>query len=697
MQKVWKSVVFIGVLTPVLVGVFINRQLQTVAGQVAAPATVANPAKTATAPAPEAGTLSIPDTTSAINSSTPMSERVVHYEIDARYDAVKHTVTASELLTYHNLTGQALDHFPFHLYQNAFQPNSTFVREAKAAGNRDTSYDKWDTKEYGSEEIQSIEVVGQGDLAGQMHFIAPDDGNKDDKTVVDLHLPKPIAPGAYVRFKITFQTNFPETQARSGWKRDFVLGGQWFPKVGVWWHGAWNCHQYHAMTEFFADFGVYDVKLTVPQYEVIGASGVKVGEVSNADNTKTATYHGDDIHDFAWTASPRYKVKEDGVFQGQMGPVQMRILMQPAHWSQVERHEKILRESLEHFESWYGPYPYKTITLVDPEPDSAAGGMEYPTFITGETSWFMPKGLYAPELVVEHEFGHQYWYGMVATNEFEDAWMDEGINSYTEVKVLDSILGKKTSIMNMVGATMSEREQQRLFFVNAADIDPIAQKAYDYYSYTTYGGITYGKTASVLLTLESVVGEDTMAKAMHTYFMKYRFTHPTKEDFLKTIEEVSGKDLRWYFNQAVYGTQVMDYKVLNIESYPVNWFDEATKGAAMKGSAQKADKDTVYRSSVWLQRKGEFVMPVEVEITFDNGEKVREHWDGASRWTKFGYEKKAKIASAEIDPDHKVQIDGNDFNNSKTVEPNGKPARKLTNYWVFVTQWIGQALAWWAV
>jgi hypothetical protein len=701
MQIRGKSIVFIfmAALAVVFAAAFLNRQLKTVAAQGAAPAKVAPPAKAAAAP--EVGGLSIPATTSAINSATPMSQRVVHYEIDAKYDAGKHAVTASEVLTYHNLTGQALDHFPFHLYQNAFEPNSTFVREAKIAGNRDTSYDKWDTKEYGSEEIKSIEVVGQGDLTSQLQYIAPDDGNKDDKTVVDLHLAKPIAPGAYVQFKIAFQTNLPETQARSGWKRDFVLGGQWFPKVGVWWHGAWNCHQYHAMTEFFADFGVYDVRLTVPQYEVIGASGVKVGEVSNADNTKTATYHGDDIHDFAWTASPRYKVKEDGVFQGQMGPVQMRILMQPAHWSQVERHEKILRESLEHFESWYGPYPYKAITLVDPEPGSAAGGMEYPTFITGETSWFMPKGLYEPEIVVEHEFGHQYWYGMVATNEFEDAWMDEGINSYTEVKVLDSILGEKTSIMNLAGMTMGERELQRLRIINAVDIDPIAQKAYDYYSYGTYGGITYGKTASVLLTLESIVGEDTMAKAMHVYFMKYRFTHPTKEDFLKTIEEVSGKDLRWYFNQAIYGTQVMDYKVLNIESYPVNWYDDASTGAGMKGAGKKADKDTDYRSVVWLQRKGEFVMPIEVEIVFQDGdghlEKVREHWDGASRWTKFEYQKKAKVVSAEIDPDHKVQIDVNDFNNSKTVEANGKPARKLTNYWVFVSQWIGQALAWWAV
>jgi hypothetical protein len=634
--------------------------------------------------------LAIPDTTLAINSPKPMSERVVHYELDAKYDAAKHIVDATEVLTYHNLTGHALDHFPFHLYQNAFQPNSTWIRESKIAGSRDVSYEKWEAKEYGSEEIKSLEVVGEGDLTSQVQYIQPDDGNKDDKTVVDVHLPKAIAPGAYVQFKIAFQTNFPETQARSGWKRDFVLGGQWFPKVGVFWHGAWNCHQYHAFTEFFADFGVYDVKLTLPQFEVVGASGVKVGEVNNSDSTKTVSYHGDDIHDFAWTASPRYRVKEDGVFQGQMGPVQMRILMQPAHWSQVERHENILRESLEHFESWYGPYPYKTITLVDPE-SAEAGGMEYPTFITGDTNWFMPAGIYLPEIVVEHEFGHQYWYGMVATNEFEDAWMDEGINSYTEVKVLDSILGEKTSGINMAGATIGEREQQRLGSIGVADLDPIAEKAYDYYSFDSYGGITYGKTASVLLTLESIIGEDTMAKAMRTYFMKYRFTHPTKADFLNTIQEVSGKDLKWYFDQAIYGSPVMDYKVLRLESYPVNWYEK-------KGNAfEKEDKNTVYRSYVWLQRKEDFVMPVEVEIKFDNGEKVREHWDGVSRWTKFTYEKKAKVESAEIDPDHKIQIDRNDFNNSYTEEANPKPARKLENFWMFLTQWVAQALTWWAV
>lgn len=666
-----------------------GHKLPTVrAAQVPAPAKA--PATPANAKA-AAEAMSIPDTTSAINSATPLSQRVVHYEIDAKYDATKHIIDATEVLTYHNLTGQALDHFPFHLYQNAFQPDATWVREAKRDGSRDTAYDKWEDKQYGSEEIKSIEVVGQGDLTSQLQYIAPDDGNKDDKTVVDLRVPKPIAPGAYVQFKIAFHEQMPETQARSGWKRDFLLGGQWFPKVGVWWNGAWNCHQYHATTEFFADFGVYDVKLTVPQYEVIGASGIEVSNVNNADNTKTVTYHGDDIHDFAWTVSPRYKVRES-VYQSQMGPIKLRFLMQPAHWDQAERHERITTESIDRFEKWYGPYPYKTLTVVDTEPDSAAEGMEYPTFITGGTSWFMPAGLYLPELVVEHEFGHQYWYGMVATNEFEDAWMDEGINSYTEVKVLDSILGKNTSMLNFAGITLGEREGQRMTYTGSADRDAMAQKAYEYYSSNSYSGVTYGKTASVLLTLEGIIGEDTMAKAMRAYFMKYRFTHPVKEDFLKTIEEVSGKDLRWYFNQAVYGSQVLDYSVSKIDSYPLNWYSEKKDA-----SDKKKDKDTVYQSFVTLQRKEDFRMPVEVEIVFDNGEKIREHWDGQSRWTRFSYQKKAKVVSAEIDPDHKIQLDRNNFNNSFVVDANTKPTYKLSNYWLFATQWLSQAIAWWGV
>ena len=303
------------------------------------------PKLASTVRAASAEELSIPDTTLAINSPTPMSQRVVHYEIDAKYDAVKHTIDANEVLTYHNLTGQALDHFPFHLYQNAFQPNATWVREAKIEGSRDTTYDKWDPKEYGSEEIKSIEVVGQGDLTKDLQYIAPDDGNKDDKTVVDLKLAKPIPPNCIRAVQdriprsdardpgpLRMEARFPARRTVVSQSRRVVARSLELPSVS----------RHHRILRRLR-------RLRREAHRAAERSHRRqrrqVSDVNNPDGTKTVTYHGDDIHDFAWTVSPRYKVKES-TYQAQMGPVKLRILMQPAHWSQVDRHEKHTRESL---------------------------------------------------------------------------------------------------------------------------------------------------------------------------------------------------------------------------------------------------------------------------------------------------------------------------------------------------------------
>ncbi len=228
--------------------------------------------------------------------SGPLSQRVVAYQIDAQYDPAKHTVEATETLTYHNLTGQPLDRFPFHLYLNAFQKKSTWMHEAHRDGNfRTSSLDEWKPEDYGVNDVSSFEVVGMGDLTKQMKFVSPDDGNPDDKTVFEVKLPRAVEAGQDVQFKIEFKATFPEVIARTGYKRSFLLAGQWFPKVGVWWHGQWNCHQFHAMTEFFADFGTYDVKVTLPKNYVIGATGVQTSDTDNGNGTKTVAYHAEDV------------------------------------------------------------------------------------------------------------------------------------------------------------------------------------------------------------------------------------------------------------------------------------------------------------------------------------------------------------------------------------------------------------------
>lgn len=616
---------------------------------------------------------------SAILADKALSERVVAYQIDARLDAAKKTIDAFETLTYRNLTGTPQDTFPFHLYLNAFQPKSTFMTELK----RDHPDFEWDEKYRANIEIRSLQVEGMGDLTSQIRFISPDDGNNDDRTVFQVKLPKAVPAGGSVQFRISFHDKLGEVLARTGYKRDFIMGAQWFPKVGVWWQRAWNCHEFHSTTEFFADFGTFDVNLTVPQNEVVGASGIQVDSANNQDGTKTVGFHGEDIHDFAWTVEPDYKVFTD-TFTGSMGAVTIRLLLQPGHVDQAERHMRIMKQTMERFDRWYGPYPYKQITVVDP-PHGAleAGGMEYPTLITGDTSWWMPSGVRFPEGALEHEFGHQYWYGMVATNEFENAWLDEGVNSYTECKVLDDIFGRSHSAADLWGMTDSDDSRQRNEYLRVADRDPMARFGYQYMNEGSYAGISYGKTATVLLTLEKVIGEDTLRRALRVYFTRYRFAHPTQEDFLKTIEEVSGQNLRWYFDQAVYGTAVMDYEVARASSDPVNWYDQSMPSA-----------NRILRSVVVVRRKGDFIFPVDVVIKFDNGESTREHWDGKDRWVRYTYEKKARVISAEIDPDNAVRLDKNTYNNSLVADADRRAASKIARYWTAFVQFLGQLLAW---
>ena len=704
--------------------------------------------------------------------------RVADYTLDAKVDPDRHTLDATETIAWRNLTGQPLATFPFHLYLNAFRPQSTFTHETHFGGGiRDSESDNsYPDEKLGSIEIAHIDADGFGDLTPTIHFTAPDDGNAQDHTVAEITLPRPLAPGDTITFHLAFHDKFPLSIARNGYKRDFLMGGQWYPKPGVFWHGQWNCHQYHATTEFFSDFATFNVSLTLPRRFVLGASGVPTGEHINSNNTVTKSFYAEDVGDFAFALSPHFQIT-DGTYLSAVGPVQIHVLALAAHPKAGLRYLSVIQRTMQQFEQRYGPYPYKIITVIDPEPGSEIGGMEYPTLITGETSWFEPT--LTTEVTAEHEFGHQYWYGMVATNEFEDAWLDEGINSYTEVKVMGALYGRDTSFLNYPWLNFSDAELQRLQYVSATDLDPVTRHAWQFRNATSYGGVTYGKSATLLATLEGIVGTETMDDAMRTWFQRYRFTHPTTEDFLHTIEEaavrhgkatpltytpsapnagsigaysgtptpclsmdevfrkaqqnvidssshlnqyhvivevppatpppcpptsaaraalasfdiaaptmtVSATTLRPFFNQAVYGTAVLDYAVDDISSDPVQWWLPEPKKPDPKNPAQ-------YLDTVVLRRRGDFILPVTVEIVFEDGTRIREVWDGVDRWHRFTYTRTSKILSAEVDPDHVILLDRNFFNNSITTRPNTLPERKIATLWIAFQQLFAQLSTW---
>ena len=437
----------------------------------------------------------------------PLSTRVVTYTIDAHLDTDKKSLDATETLTYKNLTGQSLTSIPFHLYLNAFRPESTFTRETHFGGGirDDESENEYPPEKRGSITISHIDADSYGDLTSALRFIAPDDGNADDHTVAEIPLPHPLAPNDSITFHLAFHDQFPLSIARNGYKRDFIMGAQWYPKPGVFWHGAWNCHQYHATTEFFSDFATFNVSLNLPSRYIVGATGVPTAEFTNGvpKGTKTLSFYAEDVGDFAWAASPNFTVT-DGTFLSSIGPSQDP---RPRPQGPSQGRPALPRH---HPEDHGAVRPaLRPLSLQDrhchrPRARLRDGRHGVPNPL--HRRHLVVEPTHVTELTAEHEFGHQYWYGMVATNEFEDAWLDEGINSYTEVKVLAAILGPYNSVFDRPYANAGDCELQRFEYIIKTRLRSRNPLGLQIPQATSYGDITYGKSATLLATLEGIIG-----------------------------------------------------------------------------------------------------------------------------------------------------------------------------------------------
>jgi len=383
------------------------------------------------------------------------SQKIVDYRIDAKLIPEEKTILGSQHLIWVNKTETPVSELRFHLYLNAFKNNqTTFMKESGGIHRGNTGKEEG----WGFIEVKSIKLEGDQDLTPTLEYIQPDDDNPYDQTVMRVWLPGPVMPGESITLAMEFTSKLPRVFARSGYFNDFYMAAQWFPKIGVFENGEWNCHQYHSNSEFFADFGSYKVDITLPQNFVVGATGERINESESPDGTQTLTYYQEDVHDFAWTACPDFvEVKESYSLQNPLVNTEITLLIHKSHVNHKNRYLQSLKNALAFYSRHYGAYPYSTITLVDPAPGaSGAGGMEYPTFFTGGTISWLPKGILLPEMVTIHEFGHNFWYGMVASDEFEEAWLDEGINSYSEIKAMTKYYGENTSLINWKGIRIGD-------------------------------------------------------------------------------------------------------------------------------------------------------------------------------------------------------------------------------------------------
>ena len=623
----------------------------------------------------------------------PLSPRNANYKMEVRLDVETKRVLGREILTWRNISEDVVRELQFHLYMNAFKNNrSTFMRERRGRAGLLERENGW-----GWIDVKAVRIIDGPDLTDRTAFIHPDDDNEDDQTVMQVLLPESVRPGREVRVEIEFVTQLPRAYRRNGYYKDFFMVAQWFPKIGVYIDGAWNCHQFHRNTEFFADYGVYDVEITVPREYIVGATGL-VQKTVETDSTKVLSFRAEDVHDFVWTAWPHFKVARENHRN-----VEITLLYDEDHESSVSRYMNAAKHSLDFMAAWVGEYPYPNLTILDAPTGCwfRVGGMEYMTFITVHTFWHFPRGFRWPEMVTVHEFCHNYWYGMVGSNEFEEAWLDEGINTYTEVKIMDRYYDSETSYADFMGIRLSELVSERSSYIRSTRRDRILREAWTYIGEGwDPGTFSYNKPCLMLLTLENLLGQETMDAVMRTYFQRWQFKHPHTQDFIDVVNEVAGESYDWYFDQVLRGSNELDYAVASVrtgkEREPKGVFDDVSGeavpsavGDSVETEPAQVETEAPFLSVVKVQRRGEVVIPVDVLMVFEDGDSVRRVWDGRDRWAEYRFLKPARLVHAEVDPDRKLVLDSNFSNNSRTVKPQRKPVTYLCTRFLY---WFETAL-----
>lgn len=635
-----------------------------------------------------------------------ISPRNANYTIDVRLDREAKTLVGHQVVTWRNIQSSPTDELWFHLYWNGWRNNrSTWLLEDGLRGRSDLG-DEIEDGDWGWIEVDSATLVspddqGRVDLMHTARYLAPDDANREDRTVWVLDLPGPVRPGEEIQIELEWRAKIPRTFARTGFRGDFFFLAHWFPKLAVYESDGWNCHQYHAGTEYFSDYGNYDVSMTVPDGFVLGATGRQVARTENTDGTITFRYEQRDVHAFTWTTSPDFLEVLDRFESPDLPAVDIRLLIQPEHRGQADRHLYATKAALSSYGTWFGPYPYGHVTVVDPAWGSGAGGMEYPTLFTAGTRLFNPFGGGSPEGVTIHEAGHQFWYGLVGNDEFEDAWLDEGLNTFSTNRTMFHTYGERQFVQRFFSPPKSERSGflpvllEGFSFSGSpygnrigryreyADIDRQDTPSYLYHP---AGGsaLSYSKTALWLGTLERLLGWDRLQPAMSRFFEDWQFAHPRPPDFFNALQAGTGEDLEWFADQVFRSSERFDYAVDSVKSTQLEFegFVEDPTGGPVLRTGADSETDS-FRTEVIVRRHGTGIFPVDILLVFEDEEEVRVPWDGRDRWRLVVVEHAAKLRSATVDPDDILLLDLDRTNNSRLLESDaGLPALKWASRWL---------------
>ncbi len=519
-------------------------------------------------------------------------QQEVNYHIQVALDDNAHELKGFEKIEYINNSPDALSYIYFHLWPNAYKNNTTALCRQLLENGEDKLYFAKDS-ERGF--IDGLDFKSNGiPLKWEL-----EESNID---ICIVFLNEPLMPGEKVDITTPFRVKIPlGIYSRLGHMGQAYQITQWYPKPAVYDHKGWHPMPYLNQGEFYSEFGTYDVYITLPENYVVGATGDLVNgenEIAwlnekalltqnktefssdmsfppSSQTTKTLHYRQNQVHDFAWFADKRYHVLKGLVKLPHSGNTVTLWAMftnsEPYLWM---RSIEYLHDAVYFYSLWNGDYPYRQVTAVDGAL-SAGAGMEYPNVtVIGKSS-----SAFALETVIMHEVGHNWFYGILGSNERDHPWMDEGLNSLNELRYLETkypdagILGPANTarfIKNTFDIHQSHTAQYYLAYLLQArrSLDqPIEEKS-QHYSKMNYGAIVYSKTAAAFNFLRAYLGNELFDKCMQAYYEKWKFKHTYPEDLRAVFEEITQKDLSWFFVDILQTTKKTDYHIGRIKKNP---------------------------------------------------------------------------------------------------------------------------------
>lgn len=519
-------------------------------------------------------------------------QQQVDYTITVKLDDVKHELSGFERFVYHNHSPQTLDYLYIHLWPNAYLNGKTALGKQLYESDESLLTFGNDSVKGGIDSLH-FQVNGQ-DVSFEFDPKNPDIGK--------LFLHTPLKPGESITVTTPFHVRIPSGEiSRLGHIGQSYQITQWYPKPAVYDKNGWNPIPYLTQGEFYSEYGSFDVSITLPANYVVGATGdlqtesekffmdelaahtkehysslirkkyPKSGFPASSPEWKTIRYTQKDVHDFAWFADKRYAVLKGEVeLPHSKRKVTTWSLFTPENAALWQRAPEYIHDAVHYYSLWNGDYPYQQVTAVDGT-ISAGGDMEYPNVtVIGNTGTAIEL-----EIVIVHEVGHNWFYGILGSNERVHGWMDEGLNTLNEMRYMYTKYPKNTYLSNMIlnghfhFGNLSHYDSGDFSYrvlAGMGEDQPIETHSADFTS-ANYGVVMYMKTGLVFNYLKEYLGDTLFDQCMHAYYDEWSFKHPQPEDLRATLERVSGRDLSWLFVDLIQTTKHIDYKIANVSSY----------------------------------------------------------------------------------------------------------------------------------